>query len=66
MYEIIKFNGMITCPECDGKGFIMISDPYSNSDSTSIPHIKMICERCNGTGWIADEDYINEFQRSAV
>jgi len=49
----------ILCPTCQGKG--SIPDPrcigivmsYSGPNGESCPYI--ICQTCNGTGWIEEE-----------
>ncbi len=53
-YEMILDRTRIVCPECNGKGRIVIEDKYDNYHTgvSEISTIYPICKRCNGKGYL--------------
>ncbi|RMF96633.1 MAG: hypothetical protein D6734_03445 [Candidatus Schekmanbacteria bacterium] len=51
----------IKCPNCDGRGYLekvseVSSESWSETDRESVPMEREICDKCDGTGFIGEDE----------
>ena len=55
---------MATCPDCDGKGYIITcwDDLCANSDHCMHGDGEEWCRTCQGEGWVGEDDDYGDYE----